>query len=395
MQPRHDEKEMRHPAPTSEKDGNEPGTTTPEPLRFSLDATPGSWAAAQRRGDRDAIRQAVDRTVELARIADAAGIESIWLLEDPDGWDAFAVLGAMARATERIRLGTGVTNPYYRHPSLLAASVATLDLLSDGRAFLGLGRGQAEWYERSLGMKVGKPVRALRESFDLLGQWWSSEMRATSAGTATEFAIDDWERVFRPLQSRVPMYLAAVGPLALKLAGECADGVLFNDLSSIQFMREAIRTVRDAASARGRDPTRLSFYARAAVTITSDPEALYERRKSTVAAIHVLPGMERLLESPGWDTARIIADVRQAMRTEETLGRGGGFGHLRRAGDLDAAKRAIPTQLMRELVVAGTVQEVRARLAQFQEIGITHVFLANQVSSATADSLGELLRDLG
>jgi alkanesulfonate monooxygenase SsuD/methylene tetrahydromethanopterin reductase-like flavin-dependent oxidoreductase (luciferase family) len=160
-------------------------------------------------------------------------------------------------------------------------------------------------------------------------------------------------------------------------------------------MREAIRTVRDAASARGRDPTRLSFYARAAVTITSDPEALYERRKSTVAAIHVLPGMERLLESPGWDTARIIADVRQAMRTEETLGRGGGFGHLRRAGDLDAAKRAIPTQLMRELVVAGTVQEVRARLAQFQEIGITHVFLANQGSSATADSLGELLRDLG
>lgn len=364
-------------------------------MRFALDANPRPWAAAQRRGERDAIRQAVDRTVELARIADAAGIDAIWLLDDPDGWDSFAVLGAMARATKRMRLGTGVTNPYYRHPALLAASVATLDGLSDGRAFLGLGRGQAEWYGRALGMPVGKPVRALRETFDLLEQWWSPGMRATSDEAATEFAVRNWERVFRPLQAQVPIYLAAVGPLALKLAGERADGVIFNDLSSIQFMREAIGTVRAAATASGRDPAALSFHARAAVTVTDDPEAVYERRKSTVAAIHVLPGMERLLQSPGFDTERIIAEVRAAMRTGETLAAGGGFGDLRRAGDLDAAKRAIPTGLMRELVVAGPVAEVRARLAQFSEIGVTHVFLAAPGPAVTADSLGELLRDLG
>ncbi|MBA3274286.1 MAG: LLM class flavin-dependent oxidoreductase [Chloroflexia bacterium] len=364
------------------------------PLKFALDASPGAWATAQRRGGRDAVRQAVDHTVELARIADAAGIESIWLLEDPDGWDAFGVLGAMARVTERIRLGTGVTSPYYRHPSLLAASVSTLDLLSDGRAFLGLGRGQAEWFEQSLGMTIGKPVRALRETIALLGQWWSPDMRARSGEAATEFAVRDWERVFRPVQSQVPIYLAAVGPLALRLAGEVADGVLFNDLSSITFMRGAIESVWAAALASGRDPAALSFYARTSIAITGDPEAIYERRKGTVAAIHVLPGMERLLESPGFDTARIIADVRRAMRTEETLQAGGGFGQLRRAGDLDAAKRAIPNGLMRELVVAGSVEEVRARLRQLRAIGITHVFLAAQGPGVTAESLGELLSDL-
>ncbi|MBA2469229.1 MAG: LLM class flavin-dependent oxidoreductase, partial [Chloroflexia bacterium] len=345
-------------------------------------------------GGREAARRAVDRTIDLARIADLAGVESIWLLEDPDGWDAFAVLGAMARVTERIRLGTGVTSPYYRHPALLAASMSTLDLLSDGRAFLGLGRGQAEWFEQSLGMTVGKPVRALREAIDLLGQWWSPGMRATSGEAATEFAINDWERVFRPVQPRMPVYLAAVGPLALKLAGELADGVLFNDLSSITFMREAIESVRATASANGRDPAALAFYARTSIAITAEPEALYERRKGTVAAIHVLPGMERLLESPGFDTARIIADVRRAMRTEETLQAGGGFGQLRRAGDLDAAKRAIPNELMRELVVAGTVEEVRRRLRQLREIGITHVFLAAQGPGVTVESLGQLLGDL-
>lgn len=364
------------------------------PLRFALDAAPRTWAAAQRRGDRDAIRRAVDRTVELSTIADAAGIESIWLLEDPDGWDAFAVLGAMARATERIRLGTGVTNPYYRHPALLAASVATLDLLSDGRAFLGLGRGQAEWYRQALGMQVGRPARALRETFGLLDAWWSLAMRASSGAGDTEFAVRDWERVIRPVQGHVPVYLAAVGPQALKLAGERADGVLFNDLSSITFMREAIGTVREAAVAVGRDPAALTFHARASVTVTEDPEAVYERRKSTVAAIHVLPGMERLLHSPGFDTERVIADVRRAMRTDETLAGGGGFGDLRRAGDLDAAKRAIPTDLMRELVVAGSIESVRERLAQFSEIGITHVFLAAPGSSVTAESLAELIQGL-
>ncbi len=363
-------------------------------LKFALDVSPGAWASAQKRGRRDGIRQAVDRSVELARIADEAGIESIWALEDPDGWDAFAMLGAMARATERVRLGTGVANPYYRHPALLAASVSSLDLLSDGRAFLGLGRGQAEWYANALGMQVGKPARALRETFELLEQWWAPGMRASSPDDATEFDVQQWERVIRPVQARVPIHLAAVGPIALKLAGECADGVLFNDLASLTFMRGAIATVREAATEVGRDPASLSFYARSSITVTEDPEALYERRKSTVAIIHAMPGMERLLETDGFDTERIIADVRKAMRTEEILAAGGGYGDLRRGGDLDAAKRAIPTDLMRELVVVGSIPEVRTRLARLRQIGVTHVFLAAPDASTTAESLGQLVRDL-
>lgn len=363
-------------------------------LKFALDVSSGSWAAAQKRGGGDAVRQAVDRSVELARTADQAGIESIWALEDPDGWDAFAMLGAMARVTERVRLGTGVANPYYRQPALLAASVSTLDMLSDGRAFLGLGRGQAEWYSEALGMRVGKPARALRETFDLLDQWWAPAMRASSPDDATEFAVNQWERVIRPVQARVPIYLAAVGPIALKLAGQCADGVLFNDLASVTFMRDAVATVREAATRARRDPESLSFYARSSIAITDDPEALYEQRKSTIAIIHALPGMERLLLTDGFDTKGIMADVRTAMRTDEILAAGGGFGDLRRGGDLAAAKLAIPNDLMRDLVVAGSVVEVRKRLAQLQAIGITHAFLAAPNTSTTAESLGQLVRDL-
>lgn len=364
-------------------------------LHFSLDASPAPWASAQRTGDRMRIDRAVARTIEIGRIADRAGIESMWLSEDPDGWDAFAVLGAIARGTERIRLGPGVTNPYYRHPSLIAASVSTLDLLSGGRAFLGLGRGQAEWYATALGMRVGKPVRALEETFDLLRQWWSDDRRASAPEGASEYLVDGWERTFRPLQDHVPIYLAAVGPRALRIAGERADGVLFNDLSSLQFMRQAIGTVRAAAQRAERDPDALSFHARATITITDDPEAVYERRKDTVAMIQALPGMERLLLTAGVDVERIIAEVRRVMRTNEILEAGGGFGDLRRGGDLAAARRAIPNDLMRELVVAGSVADVRARLAQLREVGVTHVFLTAPDAGTTAESLGELLVSLG
>lgn len=363
-------------------------------LGFALDAAPGSWSAARKKGDRAAVKTAVDRSIELAEIADQAGIESIWNLEDPDGWDAFQVLSAMARVTERVRLGTGVTNPYYRHPALLAAAISTLDHLSGGRAFLGLGRGQEEWYEKALGIPVGKPVRALRETIDMLRQWWSPEMTASSPDGATEFNVNAWERVIRPLQDHLPIYLAAVGPLALHVAGDLADGVIFNDLASMEFLEESVAVVRERASQAGRDPDSISFYARTAISITDDPEALYERRKSTVASIHTLPGMERLLASPNYDTEKIIADVRQAMNTMEILGEGGGFGDLRRGGDMAAAKRAIPAGLMSELVVAGTTSEVHKQLRRYEEIGVTHVFLAYQDNSVTTESLSQVLHDL-
>lgn len=360
-------------------------------LAFCIDGGPASWASAQRKGDREAIRRAVERTIHTAVVADQAGIDSLWLMEDPDGWDAFAVLGTIARQTEHLRLGTGVVNTYYRHPAQIASSISTLDFLSDGRAFLGLGRGQVEWYENAMGMPPGNPNRRTPEAIDLLRLWWSEEMMAASDPDDTEFAIREWERVIRPLQPRVPIYFAAVGPIAMRIAAEHADGVIFNDLTSLAFMEDQIRNVKVMAEAVGRDPETLTFNARCQVTITDDPEALYERRKSTVATIHALPGMERLLQNDTYDIHAIMRQVRAAMQVDDVLARGGAFAELRRVGDLNAAKAAIPTDLMAELVVAGDVDTVKQLLRKLAEIGVTHVFLA--VPEDT-EQLPEIVRQL-
>jgi 5,10-methylenetetrahydromethanopterin reductase len=311
------------------------------------------------------------RLLDVARDANEAGVDSIWVSEDPEGWDAFAVLTAMALVTNQARLGTGVTNPYHRHPNLIAASVATLDQFSGGRAFLGLGRGQTEWYQRALGIPTGRPLDVLEETIDLLEQWWSDDHRASSSG---HFGVKDWERTVAPLH-RPPIYLAAVGPKALALAGRRADGVLFNELASPTYLREAIPQVKAAARDAGRDSEGLSFFARTGIFITDDPEPELLRRKATVTMIHALPGMDRLIATPDFDIPRIMTEVRRVMKTDEVLERGGGFPELRRNGDLEAARRLVPTALMTQLAVVGPLEQVRERLRELAEIGVTHVFV--------------------
>jgi alkanesulfonate monooxygenase SsuD/methylene tetrahydromethanopterin reductase-like flavin-dependent oxidoreductase (luciferase family) len=341
-----------------------PQSSVLSPLKFALSLDHLAWT----RGDPAA---AVAESVAFARLADEAGLDSLWLNEDPEGWDAFAVLGALARETAHVRLGTGVTNPFHRHPNLIAASVATIDRLSDGRAFLGLGRGQPEWYAHALGIAPHSPLALLEETLDLLDQWWTPPHRASADGP---LPIHEWERSIVPI-ARPPVYLAAVGPKALELAGRRADGVLFNELASHEYLTEAITRVRDAARNAGRDPAALAFFVNPAVYVTDDPEPVLERKKGFVATVHTLPGMERLLSTPAFDVPAIVDRVRRAMKTDEVLARGGGFPELRREGDLAAARRAIPTELIAHLAAVGPISVIRNRLRTLAEIGATHVFL--------------------
>lgn len=363
------------------------------PLRFCIESGPGPWESAQRSSDANAVRAAVRRTIDLARVADEHGADSFWVPEDPDGWDGVAVLSTIAQHTSRIRLGTGVVNPYYRHPALIAASMSTVDVISGGRAFLGLGRGQTEWYERGLGMPIGRPVQRLSEAVGLLRQWWS-EGEANASNADPEFPVAHWKRGLRSVQPSLPIYLAAVGPKAMELAATMADGVIFNDLSSTEFMRDQIGVIRRIRRERGLDDRPFAVVARCQATVTDNVEAVLNRAKATVAMIHALPHMERLLRVDGFDTERIIADVRTAMHTKDVLARGGAFSDLRASGDLDAAKRAIPDDLVSHLVVAGSLGHVRARLRELEDIGVTHAFLRSPGQSASLADFGDLIATL-
>jgi 5,10-methylenetetrahydromethanopterin reductase len=358
-------------------------------MRFTLDLSHHPWT-------RDREGTAPRQTLQVAHAADAAGIDAIWASEDPEGWDAFAVLGAIAAVTERAELGPSVTSPYPRHPNLLAASVATLDRLSGGRAVLGLGRGQAEWHRDALGSDMGDPLAVLSETIAVLRQWWQPPHRATSPGDGY-FQIRDWERAVHPHQTQVPLYLAAAGPRALDLAGTLCDGVIFNAQTSTDFLRQAIQRVRAAAMAARRDPTGLAFVLGTTVAVvdTSDAERkAIDRGKHLLALVSTLPGMDRLVRTEGFDIPVLLDEVRGKMRTRATLATGGGFAALRRSGDLTAARALIPDDLIRRLGIIGPLPVVRERLRDLEALGVTHVGVAPPDDATSVESWRRLLADL-
>jgi alkanesulfonate monooxygenase SsuD/methylene tetrahydromethanopterin reductase-like flavin-dependent oxidoreductase (luciferase family) len=358
-------------------------------MRFTLDFSHHPWT-------RDRHSAAAARTLNVARAADAGGIDAIWVSEDPEGWDAFALLGAIAAVTASAALGTSVTSPYPRHPNLLAAAVATLDQLSTSRAVLGLGRGQPEWHRDALGVETGEPLQVLRETIALLRAWWEPPHQASSPADA-HFQVRNWERVIHPRQERVPILLAAAGPKALTLAGEVCDGAIFNLLTSDDALREAIPRVRAVAAEAGRDAAALIFPLRTTVHLVDTPGAerkALDRSKNLLALVATLPGMDRLVRTEGFDVPSLLDRVRAAMHTDETLAAGGGFPALRRGGDLAAARALIPDKLIHQLGIIGPLPTVRARLRRLEGLGVTHVGVAPPRAAASAEAWGRLLRDL-
>lgn len=346
-------------------------------MRFALQLGPTNW-----------LRNGVEATIELVLRAEAGGFDSVWASEDPDGWDAFAALSTLAVRTERIALGTGVTNPYLRHPNLIAASVATLDRASGGRAFLGLGRGEPDWYRTAFGMAIGSPLRRVEETVGLLRQWWGANQVATGSG---EIEVRAWRRAFGPV-ARPPIYIAATGPRMQTLAGRVADGMRLNTLGSIEFIRDAVATASATRPSESNEPFRIFAHPALALTRTSsETERELERRKSAIALIHVLPGMHQQLKGleSRFPVDQILADVRRVMHTDEVLKLGGSFTDLRRAGDLAAARRIIPLDLVREVAVVGTIDEVKPRILEYAKAGVTDVFV-DPAQVADADFAAEL-----
>ena len=333
-----------------------------------------------------------ERLSELARTAEAAGVDSLWVPEAPFYWDAFAILGSLARVTERVTLGTGVTSPYLRPPHLLAMSAATLDRLSGGRAFLGLGRSLPQWYQRLLGMETGEPVKVMEETLTLLRQWWREPHEATSTG---HFQVNGLLRYTHGIQPALPVYLAAVGPRMRRLAARLADGVLLQ-WPTVDFVRRAATEARDAASAAGRPPGEFSVIVSTALEVTDDTEESLERIRHELARYLAVPGTERSITGTGHDVSSVASSVRKAMRSKEVIDAGGWTREFERLGDVDAAVRAIPPELVERMAAVGPAETVRRRLSEYRDAGATHFFVpapAGQPAGEYAEYLESVFPD--
>src|SRR6266581_8325180 len=184
----------------------------------------------------------IERHLALTRRAEAAGFEYGWLFDSHVLWrEPYPLLTLMAKATTRLRLGTCVTNPATREPTVTASALATLDELSGGRMDLGIGRGD------SARRVLGKPPITLAHTEEAIHVIKDLVEGRPVVYEGTELQLG-WTGGWK-----LPVWVAGYGPMALAMTGRIADGVILQ-LADPDLIRWFVSQVRVAAVAAGRDP---------------------------------------------------------------------------------------------------------------------------------------------
>lgn len=291
-------------------------------------------------------RQSLAGWAELAGDLERDGVERLWLIDSQLAMkDVYAGLYLAAQSTRTMQLGTGVTNPLTRHPTVTASAVGALHELSDGRALLGLGAGDSAVY--GLGWKPAK-VEQVEATLGFL--------RSVLSGGEGE--IDGHTHRLPHLKAPVPLWLAASQRRMCFLAGRLCDGVILMGPADPGFVGRQVEWIRAglAESGRGRDAIEISL-----VTTLSAREdraaALSDVRSWASTQARLIAGFTEFPPSlerfrPEIEAARAGYDYSTHLSTH--------------AGHQDT----ISDELASTLAVAGTVRECADRVRALLATGI-------------------------
>lgn len=316
-----------------------------------------------------------DQLVALAVLAEANGFESIWVSHDLFLRSAPVLLALIARETTRIGVGSCVLNPYSAHPAELAMTAATLHEVSDGRFRLGIAAGDRDFLSWA-GIERQRPLDRVSETIVATRALLHGDRPSEVPGAGDGWRPDGW---LRTGPASVPIYLGAMGPRMLRLAGALADGAL-PLLFPPEHYPVAAGLVREGAESAGRDLADLDLPACVWCSIDRDPE----RARLALAAKLAYYGQgisPFLLARAGLEHSDFepIADA------------------LRRDG-IEAAARLV-TRAMLDLGIAGGPEEVLARCRWLQGQGATHLSFGPPLGPdpiAAVETLGrEVLPQLG
>ena len=190
--------------------------------------------------------------IELIEVAEELGYESAWVADSQMIWsECYATLALAAQRTKTIKLGTGVAIAGTRIAPVTAAAIATINQLAPGRAFLGLGTGHTAM--RIMGQdampqrEFQSYARTVRDLLD--GKQTSYEYN----GKARDITFIHQGQGFYELEPRIPMHIAAAGPVGQRFAGRIADGVVILGAPSGESAARALANVREGAAKAGRD----------------------------------------------------------------------------------------------------------------------------------------------
>ena len=284
---------------------------------------------------------------ELSSQAEKNGFETVWVPEG-GGRDSLTSLATIAMKTDAVKLGTGILPIFARTPTNTAMGAAGMAAVSDGRFLLGLGVGHAPTVESRDGIPFNQPMTRMRETIQIIKALLSGE---EVNFTGKQFKITGASMGAATPKTKVPIYIAALGPQMLEMVGELADGVLMN-WTAVDYLGEAIGHIKRGAEKAGRDPNEIDIagYVRVAVGDNLTESRVSLRRQ--VARYASNPFYRNFFAQTGFDKEMSAAAAALAD------------------GNLDKAADSITEEMQDQVAIVGTVEECRAALEKRRAAGL-------------------------
>ena len=305
--------------------------------------------------------------VALAVKAEEAGFSTVLSIEFFNQ-HAFAVLGAIAEATDRIRIGTGIANAFTRSPLVHANAAMDLDDLSDGRMILGLGSGTRRMNTDWWGMPFSRPASRMREQVQLI-----RKVFAAGEGFGFRFEGEFWDlnipAFMRPgARADLPIWVAAVNGPMMRVAGRVADGLVGHPIATRRWHREkTLPTLRAAEKKAGRGSGSCALVPYVMTSIDEDRERAIRNAKKQIGFYYTSKLYHSILEPHGMIDVGV--ECRKALATF----------------DVDAMAAAVPDELVEEIAIACTPDEAQDRLARWDGLCEEVLLYAPTVGVAKQD----------
>jgi len=323
---------------------------------------------------------------DAARRAEAAGAEVIWVPELHRS--ATVAAAALAAATERARIGTGIALAFTRSPMITALEALDLDDMSGGRFILGLGTGVQRLNEDWHNVPFGKPVRHMREVVRNVRAFWEKCTTGEPIdleGEEEPMRIRGYQRPFGVPRADIPVYIAAMGPAMTRLAGTIGDGWISHELCSPRYLAERVLPELEAGIARAEGKRRedVEVVVSACCSVSDDRETALRRVSGLVGFYASVRTYAGFFDFHG------LAEQQQAV--VDAFRSGTGAEHL--AG-------AVSAEMIDALTITGGRDEVAERIAAYEGLADsvklsppTHGLSAAETRAAQ-DELLSLLPDL-
>ena len=290
--------------------------------------------------------------MEIARLADEAGFDSLWNGEFFNR-NGLVTLAAVATCTQRAKIATGIAYAYMRNPVLNATGAMDIDELSNGRLILGLGSGTRSMNEMWYGEKFEpRSARKMKEYVALIRKIWASHKGGGMKFEGDYYTLNIPAYV-RPyiVRDRIPLYLAAVQKGMLRTTGEVADGLVGHPLYSRKYIAEFIRpNIEVGARRAGRDPKDIDITTLLITAISHDREQAIRDAKNQIAFYASVKSYEGILNMHGWEEQKLAI-----WKNFKTF-------------NLPKMAAAVTDDMVEQIAIAGTPEECREQIEKWKDV---------------------------